>query len=80
MRMVRNGDAASIPTAVRQVLRNELVTNEADVKRIMSEIGTVLKQRQQYQEEEEIYRELQEEEMIAGAQEARLQRGDDPED
>lgn len=80
MRMIRDGEALSVPVAVRQILRNELITHEPDVKRIMSEVGMVLRKRQQYDEEDEIHRELQEEEMLLGAQEARLQRGDDPND
>jgi hypothetical protein len=79
MRMIRDGEYSSVPAAVRQILINELVTHEPDVKRIMSEVGAILQKRQQYAEEDEIHRELQKEEMLLGAQEARLQRGGDPE-
>ena len=80
MQKIRDGEHSSVPAAVRQILRNELITHEPDVKRIMSEIGTLLQQRQQYEDENEIHLQIQEEEMRLGAMEARLQRGGDPED
>ena len=80
MRMIRDGEYTSVPTAVRQLLRNELITHEPDVKRIMSEVGSLLQKRQQYMEEDEIHNELQKEEMLRGAKEAEHQRGGDPED
>ena len=78
MRMLRDGEYPSVPAAVRQILINERITHEPDVKRIMSEVGAVLQKRQQYNEEDEIHNELLKEEMLLGAMEARLQRGGDP--
>lgn len=80
MRKIRDGESASVPAAVRQILRNELITHEPDVKRIMSEIASILRQRQLDDDADEIHRELLEEKMLEGAEEARLQRGGDPED
>ncbi len=80
MRLIRDGECRTVPEAVRRILRNELVTHEPDVTRIMSEVGTILQQRQQYAEEDEIWDEMRHDEMLRGATEAYWQRGGDPKD
>ncbi len=80
MRLIRDGQCASVPEAVRRVLRNERVTHEPDVKRIMGEIGTLLQSRQQYAEEDEVWRDIEQEERLRGAEQAYWQRGGDPKD
>jgi hypothetical protein len=80
MRRIRDGDSATVPEAVRQILRNELITDERDVTRIMSEVGTILQQRQQYAEEDAVWDDLRHEEMLRGAEQAYWQRGGDPKD
>ncbi len=81
MRLIRNGECRSVPEAVRQVLRNELVTHEPDVKRIMSEVGTLLQQRQLLDDDEyTVWEDIRKEEMLRGAEQAYWQRGGDPED
>jgi len=80
MRLVRDGECASVSEAVRRVLRNELVTHEPDVKRIMGEVGTLLQARQQYAEEDEVWRDIEREEMLRGTEQAYWQRGGDPRD
>lgn len=80
MQLIRAGKCKSVPEAIRHVLRNEMITHEPDVERIMSEIGTLLQQRRQLEDEDDIHRQIQEEEMLVGAEETRLQRSGDPED
>jgi len=78
MRLVRDG--RSVPEAVRQILRNEMVTHEPDVKRITSDIGGILQKRQQDNEEDDAWRDIEQEERMRGAEQAYWQRGGDPED
>ena len=80
MRLIRDGECKNIPEAVRQILRNELVTHEPDVKRIMGEIGTLLQARQQYAEEADAWSDIEREEMLRGTEQAYWQRGGDPKD
>lgn len=80
MRRIRDGDSATVPEAVRQILRNELITDERDVTRIMSEVGTILQQRQQYAAEDAVWGDIRHEEMLRGAEQAYWQRGGDPKD
>ena len=80
MRLIRDGEYSSVPEAVRRILRNELVTHEQDVKRIMGEIGTLLQSRQQSDEEAEAWQDIEREEMLRGTEQAYWQRGGDPKD
>jgi hypothetical protein len=76
---MRDGECRNVPEAVRQILRNELVTHEPDVKRIMGEIGTLLQSRQRHLEEDDAWKDIEHEEMLRGTEQAYHQRGGDPE-
>ncbi len=77
MERLRDKKSPSVPAAIRQVLRNEMITNESDVKRIQSEIGALLAERKISHEEEVDYeKSLKEREAL----EMIRQRGGDPED
>ena len=61
MDLIRTKTCNSYPAAIRQVLRNELVTNDQDVKRITSEVASYLASKTSQHEESEAWKELENE-------------------
>lgn len=77
MRRIRSGQSKTVPEAVRQILINERITHPPDVKRIQSEVATMLNA---WKEENKIWDEKRDEENRLGAEQAQRERGGDPED
>ena len=80
MRLIHEGICKDVPTAVRKILRDELITHEPDVKRIMEEIGTLLARRKQILYENKMIDELEAELRTEEAALMQKERGGDPED
>jgi len=80
MESLRTGKHKTVPEAVVQILKNEGITHDPDVTRIMSEVGTILQKRKQYVDENQAWEDMHRDDMIRGATEAYWQRGGDPDD
>ena len=72
MEQLRSNRQENYPAAIRQVLRNELITDEQDVKRITSEVASYLATKQSRQAEEETWLEIERDIIIRDATAAEI--------